>query len=206
MPGLKENYHSIHGAIQESMHVFIEYGLREASKSIKDIRVLEMGFGTGLNAFLTLIEAEKQQILIDYTTLEAYPIEESIIGHLNYGIQIENGKWTEYFKKIHDAPWDSLTEISRGFSLIKVHASLLDFSSSDTFDLVYFDAFAPEVQPELWTAGVFENLYKMMNRGGILVTYCCKGYVKRNMQQAGFKTEKLPGPPGKREILRARKL
>jgi tRNA U34 5-methylaminomethyl-2-thiouridine-forming methyltransferase MnmC len=206
MPELKESYHSVHGAIQESMHVFIEAGLKEIFKTNKAIQVLEMGFGTGLNAFLTLIEAEKVSKSIQYTTLETNLLQNFIVKQLNYGSEIEHGKWKEYFSKIHNAPWEIFTTVSDYFSIKKNNKSVLEFNSICLFDLVYFDAFAPEVQPELWTADVFANIYSFMNRGGILVTYCCKGYVKRNMKQAGFTIEKLPGPPGKREILRAWKL
>jgi len=199
VPELNEHYHSIHGAIQESTHVFINAGLKAAMLANKPISVFEMGFGTGLNALLTLMESVKTNIRISYTALEAYPLESSLVAMLNYDILLDGEK----LKLLHNIPWNTPTQINPLFSLIKTQGSLLDYMPQTTFDLIYFDAFAPEVQPELWTQAIFEKLRSAMFAGAILVTYCCKGSVKRALKSAGFQIEKLPGPPGKREILRA---
>jgi tRNA U34 5-methylaminomethyl-2-thiouridine-forming methyltransferase MnmC len=207
VPGLNENYHSTHGAIQESRHVFIEMGWKEIIKenyNHQPLNIFEMGFGTGLNALLTLIESETAGISVSYHGLEAYPLEKELIGQLNYGKLVDNGYWQNEFTALHDAPWNESVRISDHFTLIKENNSLRDFIGNAYYDLVYFDAFAPDVQPELWTADIFRNLYSKMNPGAILVTYSCKGQVKRNLRTAGFEIEKLPGPPGKREMLRAR--
>lgn len=205
MPDLNENYHSTFGAIQESNHVFIDKGFNGIIKSKKSIQIFEMGFGTGLNALLTLIEAEKQNVFVQYFAIEAYPLEDNILKQLNYGNIIEEGKYEELFNKINNASWEKSDKLSPHFEIKKLNTSILEFVTANKFDLVYFDAFAPEVQPELWTEDIFRKLFSIMNPGGILVTYCCKGIVKRNMKTAGFNIEKLPGPPGKREMLRAQR-
>ncbi len=206
VPALKEHYHSTFGAIQESGIVYIENGLKEILKSRNGINIFEMGFGTGLNAYLTFLYIINQSVKISYTAIEAFPLEPVMIQELNYAHQVQNDPGSSSFLKLHNAPWESAAEISESFQLLKQNISLLDFETTDKYDLIYFDAFAPDVQPELWTLEVFDKLYKMMNPDGILVTYCCKGVVKRNMKSAGFEIEKLPGPPGKREILRGRKI
>ena len=205
VPQLNEHYHSIHGAIQESNHVFIENGLREILKSKSNIRIFEMGFGTGLNAFLTLIYALNHSVEIRYTAIEAFPVEEEILKSLNYGKILNDGRFENYLSEIHSSSWEEWNDLNEKFLLKKIQTSLLDYRSDEKFDLVYFDAFAPNVQPELWTAEVFGKIFDSMDFSGILVTYCCKGDVKRNLKSAGFSFEKLPGPPGKREMLRARK-
>jgi tRNA U34 5-methylaminomethyl-2-thiouridine-forming methyltransferase MnmC len=198
-----ETYHSKHGAIQESRHVFIGAGLRPIIESgLKEINILEVGFGTGLNALLTLIEAEKSKLVIRYTSLEAFPLSIEVINQLNYGTVLEADN---EFKKIHESPWKEPQKISSNFTLKKEETRLEDFEPEDQFDLVYFDAFAPTVQPELWTESIFRKMYAALNNGGVLVTYCSKGAVRRAMIAVGFTVERLPGPPGKREILRARK-
>lgn len=205
VPELNEHYHSTHGAIQESMHVFIDAGLRECKKS--EINLLEIGFGTGLNAFLTLLEAEKTSKKIDYTTLELFPLPFSEVEKLNYA-QLTAPLQKEMFEKIHSAEWEQWQQITLNFLLLKLK---LDFSNpqnchpSRKFDVIYFDAFAPEKQPEMWTDPIFNALYSVSNPDAILTTYCAKGSVRRMLQTAGFTVERLPGPPGKREMLRARK-
>jgi len=205
VPELKEHYHSTYGAIQESNHVFIENGLKEILKSKSGINIFEMGFGTGLNAFLTMIYSIDHKVDIKYTAIEAFPLESEILNSLNFSELIQDGAFKDYFKSMHSAKWDEWHILSGRFQIIKNLSSLEDYQPENKFDLVYFDAFAPTVQPELWTNEVFVNIFNSMNSGGILVTYCCKGDVKRNLKSAGFSIEKLPGPPGKREILRARK-
>lgn len=200
---LNEHYHSTHGAIQESMHVFIDAGLRECKK--KEIRVLEIGFGTGLNAFLTMEQAESMGKKIDFTSLELYPLTMSEVEKLNYA-DILNPLKKDYFHKLHTLKWGEWGQVTLYFSLLKLH---LDFRSPNNFkpeskfDVIFFDAFAPDKQPEMWTQEIFDALYSFSNSKAILTTYCAKGSVRRMLQKAGFEVERLPGPPGKREMLRA---
>lgn len=204
VPELDEHYHSVNGAIQESTHIFINTGLNHCPK--KDIRIFEVGFGTGLNAYLTALEAEKQQKKIHYTTIEAYPLPSELTEKLNYARQID--KSTQgLFDKLHTTEWEKDIQILPYFILHKIEADFKSFRLNELqdIDLVYFDAFAPDKQPDMWSQEIFDSLYQIMNRGGILVTYCAKGVIRRMMQQAGFTVERLPGPPGKREMLRATK-
>ncbi|MCX6286528.1 MAG: tRNA (5-methylaminomethyl-2-thiouridine)(34)-methyltransferase MnmD [Bacteroidetes bacterium] len=205
-PVLNETYHSTHGAIQESRHVFIGAGLMHIVQKLNSISVLEIGFGTGLNALLTLMEAETLGKPVEYTAIEAFPLERDTWEQLNYPLRLCSIDYTAIFGKLHLAPWGMTEEISRYFRLHKIHQKLEDYSPLlECFDLVYFDAFSPATQPELWTACIFIKLYNTMKPGGILVTYSAKGEVRRAMKTAGFLVEKLPGPPGKRHILRATK-
>ncbi len=201
VPELDEHYHSTKGAHTESQHIFINMGLK-ASKATAP-RVLEIGFGTGLNALLTLEEAEKEQRRVEYVSLERYPLSWEEIKPLNYSNN-------PLFEKMHTTPWEESTIISPYFALKKVEADANSWISqleTERFDVVYFDAFAPEKQPEMWNQAIFEQLYAAMCIDGILTTYCAKGVVRRMLQAAGFIVERLPGPPGgKREILRANKL
>ena len=211
VPELNEHYHSIHGAIQESMHVFIQTGLNTFTDK-KDISIFEVGFGTGLNALLTLREAISQQKNIKYTTIEKYPIRLEEIEILNYPNAL-GGELKNEFELLHNADWGSFSNIDLNknktgeatFNLKKVHLDLRNFAPENTFDLIYFDAFSPNVQPELWSEEVFNTMYQCLNVGGILVTYSAKGFVKRNLRSAGFLVKRLPGPLGKREMLRASK-
>ena len=196
-----ETYHSRHGAIQESRHVFIEAGLKPLIESgKKEIRILEVGFGTGLNALLTFLEAEKYRIPLRYTSLEAFPVSDEIVSQLDYGSTLNSN---DFFQKMHALSWNEDHSLSEFFSLKKIQSKLEDFNTDEKFDLIYFDAFAPRVQPELWTEEIFRKMYELTGSGGVLVTYCSKGDVRRAMIAAGFQVEKLPGPPGKREMLRA---
>ena len=208
IPELNVTYHSIHGAIQESQHVFIEAGLIH-SKVFDYVgvhHVLEIGFGTGLNALLTLVEADKHKNRIYYTAIEPYPLNEHEIKQLNYCEQLTLPKYQSLFEKMHKIEWDEMFEITDNFRLTKIKSDLLDFTSDNLFFLIYFDAFAPNAQPELWTKEVFKKMFSMLLPEGILVTYCSKGDVRRAMQAAGFKIEKIPGPKGKREMIRAIKI
>lgn len=204
VPSLNEHYHSVNGAVQESAHIFIDAGLRYSTK--QETRIFEVGFGTGLNAFLTLMELNNSDRTINYTTIEAYPLPSSIIQKLNYA-----DKYTEedrrLFYKLHEAEWGQETQIKQGFYLTKLEAdfTFFDFSSINNIDIIYFDAFAPDKQPNMWSQEIFDKLYTASSYKGILVTYCAKGNVRRMMQQAGYTVERLPGPPGKREMLRATK-
>ena len=199
---LDEHYHSVHGAITESKHVFIEAGLKQFKN--RHIRILEMGFGTGLNALLTLAETHESNISIYYTGIEKYPLESTIIESLNYE-SIIDPTWKGMLKLIHDSPWQQEVLIKPEFILKKLQCDMHEMELADEFDLVYFDAFAPEKQPELWTEDLFRQIFLSMRSHSILTTYSSKGTVRRNLKAAGFQVEKIPGPPGKREMTRAYK-
>lgn len=206
IPGLDLTFHSRHGAIRESKHVFIEAGLSPLLQKLAEtLAVFEMGFGTGLNALLTLMEAEKLRRTIHYTTLELYPLETCEALRLNYCEQLGKMDLLQYYKLMHDCEWDSKITLSPYFHFQKIRADLREFSSPTLFDLVYYDAFAPAAQPALWTPEIFQTIYQWLRPAGILVTYSSKGEVRRTLKSAGFEVEKLPGPPGKREITRAKK-
>jgi len=203
VPDIDECYHSTHGAVQESQHIFIEAGLKECKKS--EVNVLEVGFGTGLNVFLTMQEAEKMGKKIRFTTLELYPVPIDTALKLNYATELAPD-FKLCFEKMHTSPWNKEVQISPFFKLYKSKADFTKIVFLEEYDVIYFDAFSPEKQPEMWTAEQFEKLYKCCNFEGVLTTYCAKGDVRRAMQSAGFKVERLPGPPGKREILRGMKM
>lgn len=203
VPDLNEHYHSVHGALQESQHVFIKHGLEYALEQKRDVKILEIGFGTGLNAILTLPFALAQQAFIQYDTLEKYPLTQDVVEQLHFEQFILNPELLDNFKKMHAAPWNEPIDLSPYFTLQKIHETLEEFCPPEAYyDVVYFDAFAPEKQPELWTEEVFTKLHNATRPGGILVTYCAKGAFKRNLKAAGFIVEALPGPPGKREMTR----
>lgn len=204
--GLNEHYHSTHGAIQESEQVFIQNGLNYLPGCLKEINLLEVGFGTGLNALLTVLEAKRQQRKINYVAIEPSPPETDILRQMNYPERIGGTEAIGYFNKLHEAGWVYPEYLSDYFIISKLKAKLEDISLRDEqFNLIYFDAFGPAVQPELWTEQIFSQLFKCLKPEGILVTYSCKGTVKRALVTAGFSIEKLPGPAGKREVLRAMK-
>jgi tRNA U34 5-methylaminomethyl-2-thiouridine-forming methyltransferase MnmC len=204
VPELGEHYHSVYGALQESQHVFLAAGFKHVSRLIPAIKLLEVGFGTGLNALLTLLQ--KGSTAIRYTAVEAYPLKADIISQLNYPALIKAQDAGKLFNLLHISPWEQHVSIVPGFQLLKRKVKIQDITTGKgEYNLVYFDAFAPEIQPELWTSEVFKMLYDAMNNGGVLVTYSAKGDVKRNLIAAGFSVEKLPGPPGKRHMLRATK-
>lgn len=196
LPEFDETYHSRHGAIQESMHVFIENGLKSINK--KNIKILEFGFGTGLNALMTLINSKEKQI--EYAGVEKFPLDIPLLNQLNYA---KNKEEHALFEKIHSVDWNKKAVITDDFSLEKIKSDFINFQSNEKFDIIYFDAFAPRVQPELWTKEVFEKVFSLLSKGGILVTYCAKGAVKRTLKEVGFEVIKLPGPPGKREMTKA---
>ncbi len=203
VPELEEHYHSIHGAIQESKHVFIEAGLRFLNKT--NVSILEIGFGTGLNALLTCIDGQKNARKIIYDTIELYPLSSEEIKQLNYG-KILGGNAQDFFTKIHNADWDKtviINSLQGSFLLHKIYADLLDYSPTGKYDLVFFDAFGPDKQAEMWQPYIFEKIAKTMNSKGLLLTYSAKGDVKRALRAAGFKVKLIPGPPGKREMIRA---
>ena len=203
-----EQYHSKHGAIQEAYHVFIKHGLYhfynlEHSEASKELSILEIGFGTGLNAFITLLEAEKRQTNINYVGVEAYPVEFNEITKLNYTSELNVDGLL--FDKLHHISWEEKHQITNCFSLTKQQRFFDEIREKDAFNLIYFDAFGARVQPELWTESIFKKMYDALKEKGVLVTYSAKGSVRRAMQSVGFAVEKLPGPPGKREMLRATK-
>lgn len=202
VPDLDETYHSRNGALQESQYVFIEQGLCLKAESSSSIRILEVGFGTGLNALLTLLTNRDLNLQIVYHALETHPVPDGIVTQLNYTNLAPNAD-PQIFHQLHQAKWDAPVAVNSDFTLHKHLCSLLDFKSEMQFDLVYFDAFAPDKQPELWSLEVFQQLYSWMNPGGILVTYSAKGDVKRNLRSAGFRVERLPGPLMKRHMVRA---
>lgn len=202
VPEIDECYHSTHGAIQESLHIFIEVGLKQCLKP--EIKVLEIGFGTGLNAFLTFLEAERSGKKIQYTSLEKYPVEVEKAIQLNYPEERAPDK-RHVFEQLHTSPWNTPVNIRAGFSLQKMEADFTGFNIEGMYDVIYFDAFSPEKQPEMWSQELFGQIYSHCYPGAILTTYCAKGVVRRAMQNAGFTVERLPGPPGKREILRGLK-
>lgn len=203
--GMNENFHSIHGAIQESEHIFIQNGLLQKAKEQSDISIFEMGFGTGLNALLTKLTSSKNNLKIDYFSIEAYPVEMELVEQLNYSERLKlKGKEANYLTALHTTEWDKKTKLFPDFQFEKCNLKLEDIELPDnTFDVVYFDAFNPDLQPELWTEDVFRKIYLAMKPKGILMTYSAKGKVKRALKAAGFNLNALPGPPGKREITQA---
>jgi tRNA U34 5-methylaminomethyl-2-thiouridine-forming methyltransferase MnmC len=199
VPELNEHYGSVNGAYNESMHVFIKEGLRQIQGN--DISILEIGFGTGLNTLLTFLESVSTEKHIYYETLEKFPLNDLIIQDLASEPIFQN----EIFKKLHQSPWDIKNNISENFTLKKVRMDLLEYKPSRFFNLIYFDAFAPDKQPELWTKSVFESLFAVTLPGGILVTYSSKGTVKQALRDTGYSVSRIKGPEGKRHMVRARK-
>ncbi|AEM69437.1 protein of unknown function DUF752 [Allomuricauda ruestringensis DSM 13258] len=198
-----EQYHSKHGAVQEAYHVFIEHGLRLFEKT--EVKILELGFGTGLNALITLIEAPKQYLSVDYVGVEAFPVSMEEVEALDYCQQLGIEDKQTTFQKMHSSPWEENMPITADFSLFKQKKDFKEVDQQNIFNLIYFDAFGARVQPELWTEEIFLKMYQALKTNGILVTYAAKGSVRRAMQTVGFTVERLPGPPGKREMLRAKK-
>jgi tRNA U34 5-methylaminomethyl-2-thiouridine-forming methyltransferase MnmC len=202
VPELNEHYHSVHGAIQESLHVFINAGLRACSQ--KKLNILEIGFGTGLNAFLTFIEADKQNFELNYITYEPFALQTETWQQLNYPQLFNNPRDSEIFTLLHEAVWGIPVALGDNFVLHKRDEKIEDaILPEHFFNLIYFDAFAPAVQPELWTYQIFKKIFEATASDGILVTYSAMGEVRRNLIKAGFIVERIPGPPGKREMLRA---
>jgi tRNA U34 5-methylaminomethyl-2-thiouridine-forming methyltransferase MnmC len=197
-------YHSKYGAITESLHVFINAGLRAKAVVQPELAVLEVGFGSGLNAFLTWLEAERRNLSVRYVSIEAYPITQDEANAFNFSDQLGVPHRHADFCRLHRCAWNRKTKLSEHFSLHKKHILLEAYRpTQQTFDLIYFDAFAPQAQPELWTERIFNLMYMALRPDGALLTYCAKGDVKRALKKAGFEVEGLPGPPGKREMTRA---
>lgn len=205
VPQFHQSYHSVHGAMQESEHIFIHAGLQcERLTGMQKLNVFEMGFGTGLNALLTWYYASNIQV--NYESVELYPLQPQEYSTLNYAEKIPHEAATHVLQLMHSVSWNEWHDISPNFCLYKHMQDLQTIElHQNTFHLVYFDAFSPDEQPELWSNQVFERIYKAMQSQSVLVTYSTKGVVKRALKSAGFSIEKLPGPIGKREILRAYK-
>lgn len=197
-----ENYHSSHGAIQEAYHVFIKHGVNLFEDKAR-LNILEIGFGTGLNAFITFIEAGQRRLVIDYDGVEAYPVTEEEVAGMNYVELLDALDKKSIFEKMHRIPWNTKADIADFFSLTKRQQFFHEITDEARFDLIYFDAFGARVQPDLWTEEIFKKMYTALKVGGVLVTYSSKGSVRRAMLAAGFRVEKLQGPPGKREMVRA---
>lgn len=198
-----ECYHSKHGAIQEAQHVFIKNGLSLFQN--QKVAILEIGFGTGLNAFITLLEAKKMQQTIDYVGVEAYPISAEEVLKMNYVSELNADQESTLFDTIHESNWGEKVLLHDGFTLTKRNQFFEEINDDNTYDLIYFDAFGYRVQPELWSTEIFRKMFKALKNNGVLVTYAARGVVKRSMIEVGFTVEKLEGPPGKREMFRARK-
>ncbi len=208
LPELNEQYHSKHGAINEAKHVFIESGFRHVLNKEKfdALHILEIGFGTGLNAFITFLKAEKNNQSINYVGIEAYPVAFEEAKLMNYAEELGVSSSEKVFDNIHLSLWETPVTISSHFLLTKRKQFFKDIEDKNCYHLIYFDAFGARVQPELWTEEIFKKMYNALKQNGVLVTYAAKGSVRRAMQEVGFQVERLPGPPGKREMLRATKM
>lgn len=203
IPEMKESYHSKFGAIREAYHVFIQNGL--ALTQGRPISILEIGFGTGLNAFITYLESLKSGQEINYAGVEAYPVPMEEVKLLNYVSQLQAESQGKDFEAMHNTPWDISQAVNNKFTLTKRKQFFNEINDKEAFDLIYFDAFGFHAQPELWGVEIFTKMYNALKPNGVLVTYACRTSIKKAMIEAGFTTEKLPGPPGKREMLRAYK-
>lgn len=200
VPELDETYHSIHGAIQESEHVFIKNGLQFVLErdSPEQLDILEFGFGTGLNVLLTWLA--QRDTAISITSLEKYPVEAETAAKLNYGLQVGQ---QDFYQQLVDCPWEKWHDLSEQFKLLKLEIDFADFVPKASYDLIYFDAFSPGKQPELWSYEMMQKCWSALKKGGVFVTYSAKGQLRRDLQHLGFIVERLPGPPGKFEMLRA---
>jgi tRNA U34 5-methylaminomethyl-2-thiouridine-forming methyltransferase MnmC len=204
----KEGYHSRHGAVQESTHVFMQEGLAHVLERIgteRPIDVLEVGLGTGLNLLLTWIRCLEGKCQVNYSAIEPFLLERSILEQLGYAQELAWPGLEEPFLEFMTDPSPEWKAQEGGLNFRCLREPLEQLEFTEEFDLVYFDAFAPHVQPEMWTVEVFRVMYRSMRKSSVLVTYCAKGDVRRSMQEAGFSVERLQGPPGKREMLRATK-
>jgi tRNA U34 5-methylaminomethyl-2-thiouridine-forming methyltransferase MnmC len=200
VPELDEHFHSIHGAVQESTFIFINTGFRFCKAD--PLNIFEVGFGTGLNALLTAIISKAGERVVNYTAIEKHPLNKSVTSTLNHHLFAgEEGQ--KISESIHSSPWNVQVNICNNFNLKKIYGDFIAESPSGMYDLIYFDAFGPDKQPEMWTIGIFNRIAAMTIKSGILVTYSAKGEVKRNLKASGFEVTVLPGPPGKRQITRA---
>ena len=204
IPDWNENYHSSHGAIQEAKHVFVTHGL-DVFQNQDEISILEIGFGTGLNAFITFLETLTKD-KVNYVGVEAYPISAAEVAQMNYVSELKAAPYATNFKKMHASDWEHEIAITTQFNLTKRKQFFQDINDKNQYHLIYFDAFGYPLQPELWSEAIFVKMYEALMPGGVLVTYACRSVIKNAMLAAGFSIEKLPGAPGKREMLRATKV
>lgn len=203
VPEINEHYHSIYGAVRESTIIFIKNGFEFCKAD--PLSILEIGFGTGLNALLTAVKSMAGSREVCYTAIEKHPLRSKIINKLNYYKYAGDDK-KEVFNMIHSSPWNIMVNICKNFTLKKLEADLLKLKLSGIYDLIYFDAFGPDKQPEMWTREILSGISSVTSKNGILVTYSAKGEVKRNLKECGFTVTLLPGPPGKRQMIRAVKM
>lgn len=203
VPEIDEHYHSIHGAVQESNFIYITAGFDSCKAD--PVNILEVGFGTGLNALLTAMKSISEKRVVNYTSIEKYPLEESMSGALNHHL-FAGTAGREISDLINSAAWDKWTLIQKNFNLLKIRGDITDYKIEGKYNLIYFDAFGPDKQPEVWTSKVFESIAGATVKDGIFVTYSAKGEVKRNLRACGFEVTLLPGPPGKRQITRGVKI
>ena len=209
VPELNETYHSFHGAIQESQHVFIRMGLHYFQDRFQtnEVNILEVGFGTGLNAILSYKDLKKKKIKTWYDTIEPFPIGENIWKKLNYVEKLDFEGVRKIFNQLHNSPWGTKNELSEGYLFTKYKQKLEDIELlPNHYDMVYFDAFAPNKQPDIWQLDQLKKVVKSMKEEGVFVTYCAQGQFKRNLREAGLEIESLPGSFGKKEMVRGRKL
>lgn len=199
VPELNEHYHSVHGAIAESFHVYIKNGFRQIN--LQEINILEIGFGTGLNVLLTLLENEQLNKKINYISIEKYPLSQKETEQLNYHTQLNIER--ELFLKLHNCDWNTFVPITANFRLKKIEIDVSNFEPYLNFDLIYFDAFAPDIQPRLWSSEVFTKIFNSMNKNAVFTTYSAKGSVRRTLESIGYIVERIPGPPKKRQMIRA---
>lgn len=204
LPQYNESYHSKHGAIQEAYHVFIKNGFEKLNLPL--VNILEIGFGTGLNAFITYLEAFKTNKIISYTAVEAFPVPFDVVMQMNYVAQLNASAHKNTFEAMHLQEWEKFFAINPYFKLNKQQKYFEDINDFQEYDLIYFDAFGYRVQPELWSEAIFNKMYQALKPNGILVTYACRSVIKKAMEKVGFTVEKLPGAPGKREMIRATKI
>ena len=196
-------YHSRNGAVQETFHVFINAALHPQSEEKQTLSILDIGFGTGLNALATLIESQKLALIIDYTAVEAFPLPLAVVEQLNYIDQLQLPDLADSFIEMHSSSWGQKHQISNQFGLTKLKQRFESLQFNEAFDIIYYDAFAPNAQPELWDEPIMKNMYNALKANGVLTTYCAKGAFKRTLKKIGFQVEAIPGPPGKREMTRA---
>jgi tRNA U34 5-methylaminomethyl-2-thiouridine-forming methyltransferase MnmC len=203
VPDLNEHYHSIHGAVQESEFIYINNGFNYSKAN--PVSIFEVGFGTGLNALLTAVKSIKVKRKVSYTSIEKYPLANDITDSLNY-CQFAGSDGSRIWKLIQAAPWNVSMEICSNFTIKKIHGDITNDSLSGQYDIIYFDAFGPDKQPELWKREIIEKISAITIPGGVFVTYSAKGEVKRNLKGCGFNVSLIPGPPGKRQMIRAVKI
>jgi tRNA U34 5-methylaminomethyl-2-thiouridine-forming methyltransferase MnmC len=205
--GADEQYHSVNGAVQESMHVFINSGLEEVIDNFQPLYILEVGLGTGLNALLTARKSIERRKVLYYDAIEPFPLDTEMIKGLNYTSLYNDTLSSQAFDLIHHAYEEKFRDLDNLFHLRCFKKRIQEINLTPAYyHLVYFDAFGPDTQPEMWTDEIFDKISNSMKPGAVLITYCAKGAVRRAMKSAGLKVEKLPGPPGKREITRAVKM